>query len=238
MQNRGFATTRWSLVLAAGRDSTGSASAALSELCELYWRPVYAFARRQGHDVQDAEDLTQAFFTRLLEKHVVQAADPQRGRFRSFLLASFKHFVANERDRAHAQKRGSGKVMVGLDFESAEARYAAEPADTLTPEAVFERQWALAILDRVLATLRDECVNAGKADIFDRVRDLLGGDRSPGGYAAIAESLGTTEGAVKVNVHRLRRRYRDLLRAEIEATVSNSSEIDEELGFLMSAISG
>jgi RNA polymerase sigma-70 factor (ECF subfamily) len=128
--------------------------------------------------------------------------------------------------------------MVGLDFESAEARYAAEPADTLTPEAVFERQWALAILDRVLATLRDECVNAGKADIFDRVRDLLGGDRSLGGYAAIAESLGTTEGAVKVNVHRLRRRYRDLLRAEIEATVSNSSEIDEELGFLMSAISG
>ena len=238
MQKRGFATTRWSLVLAAGRDSTAGSQAAFSELCELYWRPIYAFARRQGHDVHDAEDLTQAFFTRLLEKHVVQAADPQRGRFRSFLLASFKHFVANERDRAHAQKRGSGKVMIGLDFESAEARYSAEPADALTPEAVFERQWALAILDRVLATLRDECVNAGKADLFDCVRDLLAGDRSPGGYAAIAESLGTTEGAVKVNVHRLRRRYRDLLRAEIEATVSNSSEIDEELGFLMSAVSG
>ena len=238
MTNRSFATTRWSLVLAAGRDSTAGSRAALSELCELYWRPVYAFARRQGHDVQDAEDLTQAFFARLLEKQVVQAADPQRGRFRSFLLTSFKHFIANERDRAHAQKRGSGKVMIGLDFDSAEARYSAEPVETLTPEAVFERQWALAILDRVLTMLRDECVNAGKGDIFDRVRDLLAGDRSPGGYAAIAESLGTTEGAVKVNVHRLRRRYRDLLRAEIEATVSTRSEIDEELGFLMSAISG
>jgi len=238
MQNRGFATTRWSLVLAAGRDSTAGSRAALSELCELYWRPVYAFARRQGYEVHDAEDLTQAFFARLLEKHVVQAADPQRGRFRSFLLASFKHFVANERDRAHAQKRGSGQVMIGLDFESAEARYSAEPVETLTPEAVFERQWALAVLDRVLATLREECVNAGKTEVFDRVRDLLGGDRSPGGYAAIAESLGTTEGAVKVNVHRLRRRYRDLLRAEIEATVSDSSEIDEEITFLMSAISG
>jgi RNA polymerase sigma-70 factor (ECF subfamily) len=128
--------------------------------------------------------------------------------------------------------------MIGLDFESAEARYSAEPADTLTPEAVFERQWALAILDRVLATLRDECVTAGKADLFDRVGDLLAGDRSPGGYAAIAESLGTTEGAVKVNVHRLRRRYRDLLHAEIEATVSDRAEIDEEIGCLMSAISG
>ena len=233
-----FATTRWSLVLAAGHDSTAGSRAALSELCELYWRPIYAFARRHGHDVQDAEDLTQAFFARLLEKDVVRAADPLRGRFRSFLLASFKHFAANERDRAHAQKRGSGKVMSGLDFELAEARYSAEPADTLTPEAVFERQWALAILDRVQATLREECVNAGKADLFDRVRDLLAGDRSPGGYAAIAESLGTTEGAVKVNVHRLRRRYRDLLHAEIEATVSDRSEIDEEIGFLMSAISG
>ena len=188
----GFATTRWSLVLAAGRDSTAGSRAALSELCELYWRPVYAFARRQGYEVHDAEDLTQAFFARLLEKHVVQAADPHRGRFRSFLLASFKHFVANERDRAHAQKRGSGQVMIGLDFESAEARYSAEPVETLTPEAVFERQWALAVLDRVLTTLRDECVNAGKTEIFDRVRDLLAGDRSPGGYAAIAESLGTT----------------------------------------------
>ena len=237
MPNGGFATTRWSLVLAAGRDLTAGSRAAMSELCELYWRPVYAFARRQGHDVDLAEDLTQAFFARLLEKHVVQAADPQRGRFRSFLLASFKHFVANERDRAHAQKRGSGQVIVGLDFESAEARYSAEPADALTPEAVFERQWAISVLDRVLGTLRDECAKAGKSAIFDQVRDLLGGDRSAGGYAAIADSLGTTEGAVKVHVHRLRRRYRDLLRAEIAATVSNESDIDDEIAYLMTTVS-
>ena len=235
--SNGFATTRWSLVLAAGRDSTAGSRAALSELCELYWRPVYAFARRQGHDVDQAEDLTQAFFARLLEKHVVQAADPQRGRFRSFLLASFKHFVANERDRERAQKRGSGQVMVGLDFESAEAHYSAEPADTLTPEAVFERQWALGVLDRVLGSLCDECAKAGKSAIFDQVRDLLGGERSPGGYAAIADSLGTTEGAVKVHVHRLRRRYRDLLRAEIGATVSDEADIDDEIGYLMTVVS-
>ena len=232
-----FATTRWSLVLAAGRDSTAGSRAAFSELCELYWRPVYAFARRQGHDVDQAEDLTQAFFARLLEKDVVQAADPQRGRFRSFLLASFKHFAANERDRERTQKRGSGQVVVGLDFESAEAKYSAEPVDSLTPEAVFERQWALGVLDRVLGTLSDECAKAGKSAIFDQVRDLLGGERNPGGYAAIAESLGTTEGAVKVHVHRLRRRYRDLLRAEIGATVSDESDIDNEIAYLMATVS-
>lgn len=237
MQHRGFATTRWSLVLAAGREPTTGSRAAFSELCELYWSPVYAFARRQGYEVHEAEDLTQAFFTRLLEKHVVQAADPQRGRFRSFLLSSFKNFVANERDREHAQKRGSGQVIVGLDFESAEARYSAEPVETLTPDAVFERQWALGVLDRVLVHLRDECIQAGKVELFDQVRDLLGGDRVPGGYAAIARSLGTTEGAVKVNVHRLRRRYGDLLRASIEATVSDASEVDDEIAYLMAAIS-
>ena len=237
MQHRGFATTRWSLVLAAGREPTTGSRAAFSELCELYWSPIYAFARRQGYEVHEAEDLTQAFFTRLLEKHVVQAADPQRGRFRSFLLASFKNFVANERDREHAQKRGSGQVIVGLDFESAEARYSAEPVETLTPDAVFERQWALGVLDRVLVHLRDECRQAGKVELFDQVRDLLGGDRGPGGYAAIARSLGTTEGAVKVNVHRLRRRYGDLLRASIEATVSDPSEVDDEIAYLMAAIS-
>ena len=237
MQNRGFATTRWSLVLAAGREPTTGSRAAFSELCQLYWPPVYAFARRQGYEVHEAEDLTQAFFTRLLEKHVVQAADPQRGRFRSFLLASFKNFVANERDREHAQKRGSGQVIVGLDFESAEARYSAEPVDTLTPDAVFERQWAVGVLDRVLVTLRAECIAAGKVELFDQVRDLLGGDRGPGGYAAIARSLGTTEGAVKVNVHRLRRRYGDLLRANIEATVSDASEVDDEIAYLMTVVS-
>src|SRR5688572_10379401 len=142
LPNRGFRTTRWSLVLTAGRDSTPASRAALAELCELYWPPLYSYARRQGHSVEQAQDLTQAFFARLLEKRYVEAADPQRGRFRSFLLASFKHFIANERDREQAQKRGGGQAPLSLEFETAEARYTAEPRDTLTPEALFERQWA------------------------------------------------------------------------------------------------
>lgn len=237
-RNRGFTTTRWSLVLTAGRDQTARSRAALGELCELYWPPVYSYARRQGHPVHEAEDLTQAFFSRLLEKHYLQAADPQRGRFRSFLLASFKHFVANERDRERAQKRGGGQVLVALEFEAVEARYSAEPPDTLTPEALFERQWALGVIDRVLATLRAECVQAGKEAMFDHVRDQLFGEKSPGGYAAIADTLGATEGAVKVTVHRLRRRYRDLLRMEIGATVSDESEIDDEIRYLTAVLSG
>jgi RNA polymerase sigma-70 factor (ECF subfamily) len=223
-------------VLTAGRDSTSRSRAALAELCELYWPPLYTYARRQGHPVEEAQDLTQAFFARLLEKHYVQAADPQRGRFRSFLLASFKHFVANERDRERAQKRGGGQLPVALEFETVEARYSAEPPDTLTPEALFERQWTLGVIDRVLATLRAECVKAGKEATFERVRDLLVGEKSPGGYAAIADTLGTTEGAIKVTVHRLRRRFRHLLRIEIGATVSDDSEIDDEIRHLIKVL--
>ena len=234
--NRGFITTRWSVVLTAGRDPTPGSRAALAELCELYWPPLYTYARRQGHSVEEAQDLTQAFFLRLLEKRYVQAADPQRGRFRSFLLASFKHFVANERDRERAQKRGGGQSPVPLAFEPVEARYAAEPAETLTPEALFERQWALGVIERVLATLGAECIKAGKEAIFTHVKDLLVGERTPGGYAAIADTLGTTEGAIKVTVHRLRRRFRLLLRVEIGSTVSDDSEIDDEIRYLFAAL--
>jgi RNA polymerase sigma factor (sigma-70 family) len=234
--DRGFTTTRWSLVIAAGRDATPTSRAALAELCELYWPPLYAYARRRGHAVEEAQDLTQAFFTRLLEKRAVQVADPQRGRFRSFLLTSFKHFTANEHDRGRAQKRGGGERPLSLDFEPVEARYAAEPADTLTPEALFERQWALGVLDRVLATLRAECEHAGKAVIFDRVKDIVIGEKHPGGYAALAHALGTSEGAIKVMIHRLRRRYQQLLRAEIAATVSNEPEIDEEIRHLIAVL--
>lgn len=223
-------------MLKAGRDPTPGSRAALAELCELYWPPLYAYARRQGHPVEEAQDLTQAFFARLLEKRYVQAADPQRGRFRSFLLASFKHFVANERDREHAQKRGGGQPPVSLEFDAVEDRYAAEPLTNLTPEAVFERQWALGVIDRVLAALGAECVKAGKAPIFDHVKDLLVGEKSPGGYAAIADTLDTTEGAIKVTVHRLRRRFRHLLRVEIEATVSDDSEIEDEIRHLIAVL--
>lgn len=223
-------------MLAAGRATTTSSRAALAELCELYWPPLYSYARRHGHSVEEAQDLTQAFFVRLLEKHTVQAADPERGRFRSFLLASFKHFAANERERDHAKKRGGGQAPISLEFDTAEARYEAEPGHDLTPEALFDQQWARGVLDRALAALRAECLKAGKAATFDQVKDLLVGEKSPGGYAAIAATLHTSEGAVKVMIHRLRRRYRQLLRVEIGATVSEESEIDDEIRHLIAAL--
>lgn len=235
--NRGFTTTRWTLVLAAGGGSTPKAQVALAELCGLYWPPLYAYARRHGYSVEEAQDLTQAFFVRLLEKQSIQVADPQRGRFRSFLLASFKHFAANERDHDHARKRGGGQLPISLEFDAEEARYSAEPANTLTPEALFEQQWARRVLDRVLAVLRAECIKSRKESVFTAVRDLLVGEKSPGGYAAIAATLKTTEGAIKVMVHRLRRRFRDLLRVEIGATVSDESEIDDEIRHLMAVLS-
>lgn len=208
----------------------------MAELCELYWPPLYAFARRRGHTIEEAQDLTQAFFARLLEKRTVEAADPERGRFRSFLLASFKHFAANERERHKAQKRGGGRLPIALEFETAEADYAAEPADTLTPEALFERRWALGVIDRAMAMLRAECVGSGKEAMFDRVQDLIIGDKTAGGYAATARTLNTTEGALKVTIHRLRRRFRALLRAEIGATVADDSEIDDEIRHLMTVL--
>lgn len=236
VSNRRFATTKWTLVLKAGRDSTPGSRAALAELCELYWPPLYSFARRQGHSVEQAQDLTQAFFARLLEKRSLRVADPQRGRFRSFLLTSFKYFVSNAREREHAQKRGGGKLPVALEVETVEAGYAAEPADTLTPEALFERQWARTVLGRVLAALHADCIKAGKQAIFEQVKDLLLGEKSPRGYAAIAVTLHTTEGAIKVIVHRLRRRFRDLLRVEIGATVSDDSQIDDEIRHLIAIL--
>ena len=235
--NRGFTTTRWTLVMAAGREPTSGAREALSQLCELYWPPLYAYARRRGYSVDEAQDLTQAFFARFLEKRDVRAVDPQRGRFRSFLLGSFKHFLANEYDREHAKKRGGGQIFLALEVETAEARYAAEPADTLTPEAIFERQWALGVLDRVLATLGVEAAKSGKEVMFEHVKGVLGGDKAEGGgYADIARALGTTEGAIGVTVHRLRRRFRTLLRAEIMATVSDDSDVDDEIRYLMAVV--
>lgn len=224
--------------MAAGRDSVPGSREALSRLCELYWPPLYGYARRQGNSVEQAQDLTQAFFARFLEKHDVQDADPQRGRFRNFLLGSFKHFMANEYDREHAKKRGGGYVTIGLEVETAEAQYAAEPADDLTPEALFERQWALGLVDRVMAKLRADLVRSGKEATFEHLKGLLMGEKEEGGYADIARSLRTTEGAVKVTVHRLRRKFRDLLRAEIMATVSDEAEVDDEIRYLIGVLTG
>jgi RNA polymerase sigma factor (sigma-70 family) len=236
MPKGGFATTRWTIVMKASRESTPGSREALSRLCEIYWPPLYSFARRQGHGVEQAQDLTQAFFARFLEKHDVQDADPARGRFRSFLLSSFKHFLANEYDRERAKKRGGGQVMIALEVDAAEARYSAEPADKLTPEALFEQQWAHGLVDRVTNMLRADLVKAGKEASFEQLKDLLMGEKEQGGYAGIARALGTTEGAVKVTVHRLRRKFRDLLRAEIAATVADDGEIEDEIRYLMAIV--
>jgi RNA polymerase sigma factor (sigma-70 family) len=233
--NRGFVTTRWTLVVAASREATPESREALSQLCELYWPPLYGFARRRGYSIEQAQDLTQSFFARFLEKRDVKTADPQRGRFRSFLLGAFKHFLANEYDREQTRKRGGGHVFIALEVEAAEARYAAEPADTLTPEALFERQWALGVLDRAVATLRGDFVKTGKESTFDHLEGFLRGEKEAG-YAEIARALGTTEGAIKVTVHRLRRRFREVLRGQIMATVSDDAEIDDEIRYLLATL--
>jgi RNA polymerase sigma factor (sigma-70 family) len=234
--SRQFATTRWSLVLAAGQRSSPQSSAALATLCENYWYPLYAYVRRRGHEADEAQDFTQAYFARLLEKNDLAAADPGRGRFRSFLLASLKHFLANEWDRARAEKRGGGRSVLSIDFGTAEERYRAEPSHDLTPERIFERRWALVLLENVLARLHDESAQAGKADSFDRLKGFLTGEQSAVTYGQLAAELNMSEGALKVAVHRLRRRYRELLRAEIEETVADAEEIDQEIRDLFSAL--
>ena len=220
----------------ASRASAPGSREALSQLCELYWPPLYGFARRQGYSVEQAQDLTQAFFARFLEKQDVQDADPARGRFRSFLLGSFKHFLANEYDRERAKKRGGDQVKIALEVDAAEARFVAEPSDDLTPEALFERQWALGVIDRVMDALRADLVKSGKEATFEQLKGLLVGEKEEGGYAAIARTLGTTEGAVKVTVHRLRQKFRDRLRAEIAATVEDDAEIEDEIRYLMAIL--
>ena len=231
---RRFASTRWSLVLAAGRGSAPGARDALGALCEAYWYPVYAYVRRRGHPADDAADLTQAFFARLLEKGDLRAANPERGRFRAFLLASVGHFLSNERDRALAQKRGGGAAVISLDGEAAERRYALEPSHDLTPERVYERRWALELLGRALARLRAGEERSGRGGRFEALKGHLTGEG--GSYAETAVAIGTSESAVKVAVHRLRRRYRELVRAEIAETLDDPSRVDDELGALFAAL--
>ncbi len=231
-----FATTRWSLVLAAGGEASAESRRALETLCGLYWYPLYAYVRRRGRDADEAQDLTQGFFARLIEKHAVRAADRRRGKFRSYLLASLKHFLANEWDRARAQKRGGGCEVVSIDAESAEGRYHLEPADGLTAERLFERRWALTLLDLVLAELRGQYKSDGKEHIFERLKGFLGGAVPGSPYAEAAAELGMTPEAVKVAVHRLRRRYRDLLRDQIAQTVASPEEIDDEIHHLFAAL--
>jgi RNA polymerase sigma-70 factor (ECF subfamily) len=231
-----FVTTHWSVVLAARRSDTTRAQAALARLCQAYWYPLYAYVRRRGYQAHDAQDLTQEFFARLLAQNWLAQADRERGRFRTFLLAALSHFLANEWDKAQAQKRGGAVQIVPLQLDSAETRYGQEPADPLTPEQCFERRWALALLDEVLSALRTEHAAAGTEEIFDALKPCLVGDRQAQPYAALAAKLGMTEGAVKVAVHRLRQRYRQLLREEIANTVANPSEVDEEMHHLFAVL--
>ena len=234
---RRFPTTSWTMVTAAARDSAGAAQA-LADLCEAYWFPVYAFIRRRGHTREEAEDLCQEFFTRTLEQGSLAEARRERGKFRSFLLASVTNFLANEWDRAHALKRGGGNVPLSLDFDASEARYRAEPVDELTPEALFERQWALALLDRVLGRLREEQNYKNQGAPFDRLSRYLTGDGDRGSYSTLAIEQGISETAIRTAVHRLRRRYAELVRCEIAAIVADPNEVEGEIRFLLAALDG
>lgn len=232
-----FATTRWTVVMQAGTDSP-QAHQALETLCRNYWYPLYAYVRRQGHNAHDAQDLTQAFFARLLEKNYLADVQREKGRFRSFLLASLKHFLANEWDRERALKRGGGKKLIALDEDSAESRYKLEPKDDLSADKIYERRWALTLLDQVLSKLQREFEADGKLDHFEILKQYLSAGRTSVSYAQAADNLGMNEGAIKVAVHRLRKRYRELLRAEIAQTVATASEVDAEIRYLFAALSG
>src|SRR5215470_14554788 len=229
-----FPTTRWTLVVAAGDPDRTEARSALVSLCENYWYPLYAYLRRRGYPADQAQDLTQDFFIRVLEGRYLDRADPERGRFRAFLLTSLKFFVGDEQDRNRAQKRGGG-ALLPLEFSSGEERYQREPAHDETPERIFERRWALSVLDRVVEKLRDEFVRHGRPEHFERLKVfLLGNSDAP--YAALAREMNTSEGALKVAIHRLRKRYRELFREEIADTVADPTEVESELRFLAAAL--
>jgi len=231
-----FDTTRWSIIAAARGSDPDAARAALSTLCEAYWYPLYAFIRRWGADPDAARDLTQAFFTSLLERRDIEHVRPERGRFRTFLLASAKHFLHTDAARGRAAKRGGGVAPVPLAFDEAEGRYQFEPVDEATPETLYERRWALTVLERVLAAVQAKWQQAGRGSEFEVLKASLLGEGPAGGYAAAAQELGSTEGAVKVAVHRLRKTFRTELRAAIAETVSDPGEIDEELKYLERAL--
>jgi len=230
-----FATTHWSLVVAAGKRQTPDGESALATLCETYWYPLYAYVRRRGYDAQDAQDLTQGFFAALLEKDWLEDADQDRGRFRSFLITAFKRYVSKQRERENAQKRGGHLVRLSLDFEVGESQYRFEPSHDATPDRIFERRWALTVLDNSLARLRQEYEAAEKARLFDSLKVFLTGDKASS-CNQLAGELDMTEGAVKAAVYRLRKKYRELIHAEISQTVADPGDVDDELRSLQAAL--
>ena len=229
-----FPTTRWSLIIATRQQPTTEARDALAHLCATYWYPLYAFARRRCARIEDAQDLTQDFFVCVLEKDYVNDFDRERGRFRAFLLAAFQHFIANERDRQRTQKRGGGQVQIPLDLQQAERRYLVDPGHELTPEKLYERRWATTMLDRALERLRTESRPLSQ---FDRLQIFLTGEPPGVSYSDLASDLGMSEGALKVAVHRLRRKFGNVLRAEIADTVASPEEVKEEMRYLLSVVS-
>ena len=237
MPESSFETTQWSIVVKVASDQTTVSRKALATLCENYWRPLYAYVRRRGYPREEAQDLTQAFFTRLIEKNALTSANRDLGRFRSFLLASINNFLADEWDKATAQKRGGGVAPIRLDFASAEDGPTFEPSHNLTPEKIYERQWALSVLDTVLHRLAEEYNASGKDALFQGLKPALTAGQDAVSYKALAEELRLTEGAVKVAAHRLRKRYRAKFREVIAQTVANKEDIDDESQHLFSALS-
>jgi RNA polymerase sigma-70 factor (ECF subfamily) len=235
--NENFATTQWSLVLRATGERRASAAPALADLCERYWLPLYGFARRKCSTVEEAQDFTQGFFADLLERDLLKRADPARGRFRTFLLAAFQNFLGHEWERQRSAKRGGGRTPLSLDFAAADSRLNFEPAVDETPEREFERLWALQLLEASLAVVQKQYEGRGQTELFAALKSLMLGD--PGGLrlAQIAEELAISEGAAKVALHRLRTRYREILREEIGATLSDPSEVDDEIRRLFAAFS-
>jgi RNA polymerase sigma-70 factor (ECF subfamily) len=233
-----FNTTHWSVVLLAGEAQTPAADAALEKLCRTYWNPLYTYVRREGHGPHDAQDLTQEFFARLLRKDYLQLASRERGRFRSFLLKSLQHFLVNEWARGQAQKRGGGQKLFSIDEGMAERIYLEHPADQLTPESLYDKRWAMTLLEQAMDRLGVDYAAAGKRELFEQLKGSLLMEGTGESYRKLAGALGLSEGAVKVAMHRLRQRFRDAVRAEIAQTVATPAEVDEELRCLMTAMSG
>ncbi len=231
-----FVTTHWSIVQAAGGETTTRARAALEKLCQIYWYPLYSYVRRRGHSPEDAKDLTQAFFLRLLEQQSLANANPDLGRFRSFLLGALNHFLVSEWKKTQSKRRGGGYQIFSLDWAAAERRFDLEPADPATPDRAFDKQWATALLDEVLRQLENEYRREGKSELFQVLKQTLAGPRESQPYANLAGQLRMKEGALRVAVHRLRKRYRALLQAEIASTVTSPEEAKEEMAYLFQAI--
>jgi RNA polymerase sigma factor (sigma-70 family) len=233
-----FATTHWSVVVAAVEQASPQASDALEKLCHTYWYPLYAFVRRQGNNADVAQDLTQEFFRRLIEKNYLAGVKQEKGKFRTFLLAAMKHFLANERVRDRRIKRGGGRTIISLDDEQAEQRYLLDPETDLSPEKIYEQRWATTIMEKAIASLRENWVQAGKSSQFEALKKFLSTNPSDGDYRAIAQQLNLSPGAVSAAVHRLRRGYGEHVRAEIAQTVTQPADIDDELRYLYSVLTG